>query len=438
MFTLDPIIAVRGVHFAATVLACGTVCFMALVAQSALVASPVLRLRLTIVVWIALALTFVSGLAWLVLVAASIMEQSLVEICLHGGLWAVADGTRFGEVTCLRLGVTVLLAALVGFTATRFFQFRFFQFRFFELIAAAVLVGLLAFVGHAGATPGAAGAVHLVSDLVHLLAAAAWLGGLPALAITLSMSLARPANAGTLPGKVAVDTTARFSTLGIVCVAALLVTGVINSYELLSGPGDLVATAYGRLLLYKISLFIVMVAVATVNRVSLTPRLPEPNAVRMLARNSLVEAMLGLCILLLVGALGTMSPSAHVHMNAAVTPSEASEATYVHIHGDTLMADVSIDPGHTGHTTATIRLSREDSDDITAKDVRVTLEPRDHSTQPIVGSATAIPDGSWQMTDLAIPALGVWIVTVTVDTGAAHTETLDAPIVIMQCSNECW
>jgi putative copper resistance protein D len=36
---------------------------------------------------------------------------------------------------------------------------------------AAVLVGTLAYSGHAGATPGMPGAIHLAADILHLVAA---------------------------------------------------------------------------------------------------------------------------------------------------------------------------------------------------------------------------------------------------------------------------
>ena len=71
----DPLIFVRGVHFAATVLACGTVGFIALVAQPVSKApidfSP-LRDRLIGLIWLALAVAILSGAVWLVLFAGDI------------------------------------------------------------------------------------------------------------------------------------------------------------------------------------------------------------------------------------------------------------------------------------------------------------------------------------------------------------------------------
>src|SRR4029078_6064050 len=65
-----------------------------------------------------------------------------------------------------------------------------------------------------------------------------------------------------------------------------------------------------------------MVAIAAVNRLRLTPRLVHAagattapvkgDGVRALARNSVIEAALGLAILVVVGALGTVPPGSHV------------------------------------------------------------------------------------------------------------------------------
>ena len=58
--------------------------------------------------------------------------------------------------------------------------------RLAQIVAGAGFIVLIALVGHAGATPGTAGDIHLASDMAHLLAAGAWLGGLPALAMLLA------------------------------------------------------------------------------------------------------------------------------------------------------------------------------------------------------------------------------------------------------------
>jgi len=401
---------------AATVLACGTVGFMVLVADV-----PALHRRLRLTVWAALAVAVLSGLGWLVLLASDILGAPIVDVCLHGGVWSVATDTRFGMEWCARLLLAVGLGLLMLAPKARLLQ----------LGAAALLIGLLALIGHAGATPGLAGRIHLVSDMFHLLAAGAWLGAVPALVMLL-------AQAGRIHdatwSAIAVAATARFSNLGTVCVVTVLASGAVNSWNLLSGPRDLVVTDYGRLVLLKIGLFIAMLAIATVNRCYLTPQLPAPGAMRALRRNSLGEIVLGLCVLLFVGVLGTLAPTAHVHSSSADIPADAA---FVHIHTEAAMADVTINPGRVGKVKATIRVSREDFSDFAAKEVRLALDPPGAGLKTVERSTVRMADGTWQADDIALAKPGVWTARVIVVPDAGAPIVLDAPIVITQCSNEC-
>ena len=112
----------------------------------------------------ALAVTVATGTVWLALIAANILEAPLSALSAQN-LWTVISGTRFGLVACLRLGFAFALAVLL---AVPIFPGR----GALQLTAAAGLAGLLSLVGHAGATPGVMGWLHLTSDVLHVLAAA--------------------------------------------------------------------------------------------------------------------------------------------------------------------------------------------------------------------------------------------------------------------------
>ena len=83
----DPLIFVRGVHFAATLAACGTIGFICLVAEPAKIPADFqpLRRRLSVLILLALVLAILSGAVWLVRVAADILDAPLIDVCLHGG-----------------------------------------------------------------------------------------------------------------------------------------------------------------------------------------------------------------------------------------------------------------------------------------------------------------------------------------------------------------
>ena len=107
----------------------------------------------------------------------------------------------------------------------------------------------------------------------------------------------------------------RFSTVGIVSVATILITGINNTWVLAGSIRAMTTTDYGYLLVLKIGLFLLMLAVAAVNRLVLTPRLVRQHSptttlhvVGQLRRNVLIEVIVGTAILLIVAVLGTMSP----------------------------------------------------------------------------------------------------------------------------------
>ena len=106
--------------------------------------------------------------------------------------------------------------------------------------------------------------------------------------------------------------------LGIVSVAALILSGVVNAWILVGSFRGLVVTGYGQLLMLKLAAFAVMLAFAAVNRFALTPRLAlssddaRQDALRALSRNTWIEIALGLSIFAMVGVLGTLHPAAHL------------------------------------------------------------------------------------------------------------------------------
>jgi putative copper resistance protein D len=416
---IDPLIITRGIHMAASVLAAGTVTFLALIVRPAFgpanlpAGFPVLRRQLTWMVWGALAVAILSGIAWLVWLSADIYGSPIIEVCLHGGVWSVLSDTRFGLVCTARLALALLLAGLMFSPSLRLLQ----------MVAATGLLALIALIGHAGATLGTAGDIHLASDIVHLLAAGAWVGALPALALFLAHAQ-RPSDADW--GTYAVTVTGRFSSIGVVCVGALLASGLINSWNLLGGPRDLVTTDYGRLVFLKIGLFVAMVGIAAANRFHLTPLLPAPAALKALRRNALAETGLGLCVMLFVGALGTMSPSGHAHTTNTTVPPDAA---FVHIHTNEAMAEVTIEPGRIGQANAIIRVLRDDFSEFPAKDVQLALEASGSGAR-FLRSAAHLPDGTWQVNGVDLKQAGVWTVRVTITPEAGAPIVLDAPIQI--------
>jgi putative copper export protein/mono/diheme cytochrome c family protein len=307
----DGLIAIRTLHFASAALLCGLTLFLLFVAEPAFRRTgplPVLvglNRRSPTVGWIALVLAVLTNAAWLVVLSARMSGAPLGDV---EAIRSVLTGTTFGRVWLVREG----LAFLIALPLLRFDPRLGWRNRGVSAIAAvlcAAFIAGLAWSGH-----GAAGSVmETLGDGAHLIAAGGWLGGL--VPFVMVMALAR--GGGTAADAcVAGDVTARFSIFGIVMVGILLVSGTLNTWYLVGDVPRLVGTGYGRLLLIKIVLFAAMVAIAAVNRFALMPRLrradPSVGAtLRALERNGAIEIVLGLIIIAIVGALGTMPPAVH-------------------------------------------------------------------------------------------------------------------------------
>jgi putative copper resistance protein D len=290
----DLVILSRFVHFAA-------LCYLAGGALFRLAVAPMSPTRGR---WIATSvLALISALGWLAGVAAE-MAGGLPELLAPDTLIAVLTETRFGQLWCLRLA---LLLAMVTIAFTQPGR----RSDILMLGLAGVALASLAGTGHGVAGSGPLWIVHVVADATHLLCAAAWLGGLASVGLLLR-SDAMSANGERSPAMTP-NALPRFSRLGYGAVAALLLTGCINTALLVPSPDLLLTGEYGRLLIVKLTLVVAMVAIAIVNRLVLAPRLRSKparlgGALRTLRRSVAVEQVTGLAVLAVVALLGTIHP----------------------------------------------------------------------------------------------------------------------------------
>lgn len=163
-----------------------------------------------------------------------------------GGLLFLARpdslGARFGRTTLAQLGV----AALVAFAGALGPRSR----RGLDLLAAlaVVLVVFPPLAGHA-LDPGRLRPLAGLLDLVHVLAAAFWIGGLAQLAL--------------VPGR---EAARRFSSVALFAVVLLGAAGVGRAVLELSSLHQLWTLGYGRALLVKTGLFAILLVTGARSR----------------------------------------------------------------------------------------------------------------------------------------------------------------------------
>jgi copper resistance protein D len=234
----------------------------------------------------------------LVFCQAAVMAGSPAAAIDFAAVSAVLLETGFGRVWCWHL---LLAAILVLACLGRHPRRPVVQFLSLGLLAS------LGWVGHAAMDAGLAGIAHEINQSMHLLAAGLWLGGLAPLAWVLRQVRRQPGDFEISVARVALR---NFSQMGYVAVALIALTGAINTLFLVGSLDAMFDTPYGRLLAFKILLFLAMVVVALINRFRLAPRISgDPGALRALGRTVALEQGLALAVLAIVSVLGTWPPA---------------------------------------------------------------------------------------------------------------------------------
>ncbi|WP_413705328.1 copper homeostasis membrane protein CopD [Pseudomonas sp. Pseusp16] len=178
--------------------------------------------------------------------------------------------------------------------------------------AGGIALASLAWSGHGAMDEGGRRFWHFAADILHLLAAGAWLGALLAFALMAkTRALQSPANIRLLARAVR-----RFELVGALIVVIITVTGVVN-YLFIVGPklDEVLFGHYGILLAIKVLLFAGMLVLAALNRFHLGPLLERSLregqyrvAALALRRSVVVEMAAAVLIVGLVAWLGTLSP----------------------------------------------------------------------------------------------------------------------------------
>lgn len=172
--------------------------------------------------------------------------------------------------------------------------------RLFAVAGAVTVAGSFLLAGHTR-THGPAVLVVLCA-LAHVLAAAAWVGGLVALALSL-----RAAHGDQ---QVAAMLLTRFARLMSFVLTTLLAGGVGLAVLYLPEPAALVQTAYGQVLLIKLALVAGLLVISSANHYRLVPLAAsgKARAVQVLRTNIAVEQIALITVLLITAVLMRQSP----------------------------------------------------------------------------------------------------------------------------------
>jgi copper transport protein len=243
-------------------------------------------------------------------------------------------GSRTGQLILARGALTLLLMALAWRLPP---AGRGAAWPWWVALALAGGVALTFSLNSHGAAQQQGAALAIALDWLHLAAMIAWLGGL--LPLLLAIRAARRAPERALPLAILIP---RFSWLSAPCIALLTLTGLYSYLLHVERLELLAATTYGRALLVKLGLFVLLLLLGGLNLFVLSRRLhagttddgrrtmrrrrssivyrqtadssPEtldlkPGLARAFGRSVRAEVIAGALLLLMVGAMTSVAPS---------------------------------------------------------------------------------------------------------------------------------
>ncbi len=316
----------------------------------------------------------VVGTLWMIAAQANLISGGFLA-------WGSVVDTQSGQWWIARLVAVALFSVLIPLRSRL-------AVRGSVVVVAALGLGVLAVTAAGGhAVSGDDVAVGFASTLVHLSAMAIWFGGLAAV-------LVAPASGQFW------NIAVRFSPWALGSVVALAISGGANAWRQLGTLSGLTDSAYGRWLLIKLVLVLVVVGIAAFSRRAVHTR--DSDATPVLRRSVGFE-MAG--IVLILGATAGLVNSP--------PPVAGAEIVSVSSVVGSRVAQVELEPAVTGGTEMHVYLSSpsgalDRADEIT---VRAELPEQDIPAFDI----EVFPAGANHVvgTGVNLPVAGLWTFEVT-------------------------
>ena len=283
-----------------------------------------------------------------------------------------------------------------------------------------------ALAGHASIQSPAA--VFFPSDVVHVLGASVWVGGIACLlgALPAATRELRPADRTRL----LLAVLARFSPLALASVIAIAITGVVQAYIDVRSIEGLLHTTYGALILIKVALLGALIGLGWVNRERVIPALEQivqaggpPGRTGALARRTMRgELALMLTVLGVTAALVSYAPP----IDAASGPF-ATNTTLGPIE-----LEMTVEPARVGLNTVHLYLiDAQDGAQYTGtKELTATASLPAKGIGPLALHPTLAGPGHYILSSAVLSPGGTWQIQITdrVSEFEQYSRTVSVPI----------
>src|SRR5205823_5386245 len=212
-------------------------------------------------------------------------------------------GTSWGRGWLV--GVVGVLVAAVGFSIVR--RARAEAGWIISALGALAITIAPALTGHASSTSPVP--VSLALDMLHVLAASAWLGGLLALLFA-ALPLVRGARAVDAigSGPLVASLVRAFHPVALTCGAIVIVTGLCATWLRLPALSSLWESGYGRVLLVKLGLVTLVVMLGALNWRRILPSLGDERSAARITRTAGAELTIAALVLAVTAVLVSTLP----------------------------------------------------------------------------------------------------------------------------------
>jgi copper transport protein len=293
-------------------------------------------------------------------------------------------------------------------------------------IGAAFLAMTPALSGHASVQSPTG--VFFPADVVHVLAASVWVGGIACL--LLALPAATRGLEGTLRSRLLVAVLVRFSPLALGSVIAIAATGVLQAYIDVRSVDGLLHTTYGALILAKTALLLALIGLGWVNRNRVIPALRRiagagepPGAAGVLARRSMRgELALMLTVLGVTAALVSYAPPIDVASGPFSTTTTLGPAEL----------EMTVEPARVGLNTVHLYLidATTGAQFTATKELTVTAKLPAKGIGPLPLQPNLAGPGHYVLNSAELSPGGTWQLQITdrVSEFEEHTKTIDVPV----------
>jgi copper transport protein len=311
--------------------------------------------------------------------------------------------------------------------------------RFTPSLVGVVVLGLallatISLAGHAGA--GDLVPLAIVTDVVHLLGVAFWLGGLALLLLVVLRSPTAPPPPAGDDGTVAGGSEHRasgvvqrvvdeFSALAQIAVAAIVVSGTVQGWRQVGTLDALTGTTYGRLLIAKVVLFALIMVGAYVSRSAVRRRAADRRAGQSAPSVGVLRRSVGAEVAIAVVVLGVTALLVNT-----VPAEDAYDPTFsADVHGAVLLARIEIDPVKAGPADVVIDTLDHGGNPVQPLDVTASLSQPGRDIGPLpLALEPAGGTGHYVAEDTEIPFPGTWELSIDVRIGEFEQETLTTTV----------